>query len=132
MGTYDWQMHFNPDKCFVVRLLHARNIKQFNYTLGKTTLQETDSHSIIPRNMHNHRLKLEQTYTSDNSLSKPHPSIHQTHAISTHAPHQHQNNSLHNPSPTTFRILIFSMGPPHPDPNQSNRNGSKTRSPFLS
>ena len=64
--------------------------------------------------MHNQRLKLEHTYTSDNSLSKPHPGIHQTQ--SPLMPHKHQNNSLHNPSSTTFRILIFSMGPPHPDP----------------
>ena len=100
---------FNPDKCFVMRLTHARNIKQFNCTLGNTTLQETDSHSIIPRNMHNQRLKLEQTYTSYNSLSKPHHSIHQTQPPLML--HKHQNNSLHNPSPTTLRILIFSMGP---------------------
>ena len=40
-------MHFHPDKCFVMRLAHARNIKQLNYTLGKTTLQETDSHSYL-------------------------------------------------------------------------------------
>ena len=61
------------------------------------------------RNMHNQKLNLEQTYTSDNSLSKPHPSIHQT--PSPLMPHKHQNNCLHNPSPTTFRILIISMGP---------------------
>ena len=24
---HDWQMNFNPDKCFVIRLTHARNIK---------------------------------------------------------------------------------------------------------
>ena len=23
---YDWQMHFNPQKCFVMRLTHARHI----------------------------------------------------------------------------------------------------------
>ena len=40
-------MHFNPDKCFVMRLTHARNIKQFNYTIGNTTLQETDRHSYL-------------------------------------------------------------------------------------
>ena len=34
---HDWQRHFNPDKCFVMRLTHARNIK----------LQETDSHSYL-------------------------------------------------------------------------------------
>ena len=44
---HDWQMHFNPDKCFVMRLTFARNIKQFNYTLRNTTLQETDSYSYI-------------------------------------------------------------------------------------
>ena len=44
---HDWQMHFDPDKCFVMRLTHARNITQFNDTLGNTTLQETDSHSYL-------------------------------------------------------------------------------------
>ena len=40
-------MHFNPNKCFVMRLTHARNVKQFNYSLGNTTLQETDSHAYL-------------------------------------------------------------------------------------
>ena len=44
---HDWQIHFNPDKCFVMRLTHARNIKHLNYTLGNTTLQETDGHSYL-------------------------------------------------------------------------------------
>ena len=127
---HDWQMHFNPDKCFVMRLTLTRNIKQFNYTLGNTKLQETDSHSYlgicITKDLNWNKL----TYISDNSLSEPHPSIHQTQ--SPLMPHKHQNNCLHNHSPTTSRILIISMGPPHPDPYQPNRNGPKTRSPFLS
>ena len=49
-------MHFNPDTCFVVRLTHARNVKQFNYTLGNTTLQETDSHSYLNWNKHIHQI----------------------------------------------------------------------------
>ena len=44
---HDWQMHFNSDKCFVMRLTNARNVKQFKYTLGNTTLQETYSHSYL-------------------------------------------------------------------------------------
>ena len=28
---HDWQIHFNPDKCFVMRLTHARNVKQLSY-----------------------------------------------------------------------------------------------------
>lgn len=44
---HDWQMHFNPKKCFVMRLTHARNVKHFNYTLGNATLQETDSHPYL-------------------------------------------------------------------------------------
>ena len=42
-----WQMRFNTSKCFVLRLSHARSTKQFNYTLGGTTLQETASHSYL-------------------------------------------------------------------------------------
>ena len=41
---YDWQMHFNPQKCFVMRLTHDRHLTRFNYTLGDTSLQETDTH----------------------------------------------------------------------------------------
>ena len=33
---YDWQMHFNPQKCFVMRLTHARHLTRFNYILGDT------------------------------------------------------------------------------------------------
>ena len=41
---YDWQMHLNPLKCFVMRLTHARHMARFNYILGDKSLQETDNH----------------------------------------------------------------------------------------
>ena len=44
---YDWQMHFNPQKCFVLRLTHARHLTRFNYILGDTSLQETDNHPYL-------------------------------------------------------------------------------------
>ena len=40
---YDWQMHFNPQIFFVIRLTHARHLTRFNYILGDTSLQETDN-----------------------------------------------------------------------------------------
>ena len=46
---HDWHMHFNPDKCFVMRLTHARDVKQFNYTLGHTTLCTGNRQSRQPR-----------------------------------------------------------------------------------
>lgn len=44
---HDWQMHFNPQKCFVMRLTHARSPKFFNYKLGDSILQQTDSHPYL-------------------------------------------------------------------------------------
>ena len=44
---YDWQMHFNPQKCFVMRLTHARHLTRFNDILGDTSLQETDNHPYL-------------------------------------------------------------------------------------
>ena len=44
---YDWQMHFNPQKCFVMRLTHARHMTRFNYILGDTSFQETDNHPYL-------------------------------------------------------------------------------------
>ena len=41
---YDCQMHFNPQKCFVMRLTHARHPTRFNDILGDESLQETDNH----------------------------------------------------------------------------------------
>ena len=41
------QMIFNTSKCFLLRLSHARSPKQFKYTLGNSTLQETTSHSYL-------------------------------------------------------------------------------------
>ena len=38
---HDWQ------KCFVMRITHARHVRHFNYTLGDSTLQETDSHPYL-------------------------------------------------------------------------------------
>lgn len=44
----DWQMHFNPEKCFVLRLTHKRNPLFFNYKLGKSVLQDlTNNHSYL-------------------------------------------------------------------------------------
>ena len=44
---YDWQMNFNPKKCFVMRLTHARHMTRFNYILGEKSLQETDNHPYL-------------------------------------------------------------------------------------
>ena len=44
---YDSQMHFNPQKCFVMRLTHARHMTRFNYILGGKSLQETDNHPYL-------------------------------------------------------------------------------------
>ena len=44
---YDWQMNFNPKKCFVMRLTHARHMTRFNYILGEKSLPETDNHPYL-------------------------------------------------------------------------------------
>ena len=38
---YDWQMHFNTHKCFVMRLTHTRHITRFNYKLEDKLPQQT-------------------------------------------------------------------------------------------
>ena len=37
----DWQMHFNPQKCSVMRLAHARHLTRLNYVLGDKSLQDS-------------------------------------------------------------------------------------------
>ena len=44
---YDWQMHCNPQKCFVMRLTHARHLTRFNHILGDKSLQDTDNHPHV-------------------------------------------------------------------------------------
>ena len=44
---YDWQMHFNPQQCFAMRLTHARHLTRFNYILGDKSLQKTDNHPYL-------------------------------------------------------------------------------------
>ena len=44
---YDWQMHFNPQKCFVMRLTQARHLTRFNYILGDKSVQEADIHPYL-------------------------------------------------------------------------------------
>ena len=129
---HDWQMHFNPDKCFVMKLTHARNIKQFNNTLGNTTLQETDSHAYLGMcitkdlnwNKHIHQI----TTSANRTLAFIRRNLHSCPInIKTTAytnlvrPLFEYSSSVWDPPP-----------PPHPDPCQPNRNGSKTRSPFFS
>ena len=43
----DWQMHFNPQKCYVMRLTHKRNPVHYDYLLGNSILQETDNHPYL-------------------------------------------------------------------------------------
>ena len=42
-----WQMSFNADKCFVLRIPGSRTPITSEYKLGNATLQETDSHSYL-------------------------------------------------------------------------------------
>ena len=42
-----WQMQFNPQKCFVLRIAGSRSPIVNEYTLGGTVLQETPSHSHL-------------------------------------------------------------------------------------
>ena len=70
---YDSQMHFNPLKCFVMRLTHARHTTRFNYILGDKSLQETDNHPYLgvditkdlTRNKHIHQI----TATANRTLA---------------------------------------------------------------
>ena len=45
----DWQMHFNPQKYYVMRLTHTgkRNPVHYDYLLGNSILQETDNHPYL-------------------------------------------------------------------------------------
>jgi hypothetical protein len=43
----NWQLCFNPAKCFVMRLTHARSPKRFEYKLGENVLSETDCHPYL-------------------------------------------------------------------------------------
>ena len=42
-----WQMAFNAQKCYVMRISHARSPHQFTYTLNNTILQETSNHPYL-------------------------------------------------------------------------------------
>lgn len=40
-------MHFNPKKCFVMKITHSRSPKLYEYTLGQHTLEETSCHAYL-------------------------------------------------------------------------------------
>ena len=43
----DWQLSFNPSKCHIMRLSHARSPKQYNYKLGEANLSEVTGHPYL-------------------------------------------------------------------------------------
>ena len=43
----DWQLKFNPDKCFSMRLTHSRTPKIYSYELGGHILQYTNNHTYL-------------------------------------------------------------------------------------
>ena len=43
----NWQLKFNPDKCYVLKVTHTKTPKQHKYTLGSNILQETTSHTYL-------------------------------------------------------------------------------------
>ena len=51
-----WQMHFNADKCFVLKISHAKTTSLHQYTLGQSVLKELKSHSYLGVNI-SHDLK---------------------------------------------------------------------------
>jgi hypothetical protein len=42
-----WQMKFNPEKCFVLKITHSNNPKTHKYILNNSVLQETESHTYL-------------------------------------------------------------------------------------
>ena len=42
-----WQMKFNPDKCFVLKITHSNQPRTHTYSLNHSILQETDSHTYL-------------------------------------------------------------------------------------
>ena len=42
-----WQMEFNADKCYVIKITHSKNPSTYDYKLGTTSLQETTSHTYL-------------------------------------------------------------------------------------
>jgi hypothetical protein len=44
---HKWQMSFNVNKCFLLRITHKNKPLITNYTLGRSTLKQTSSHSYL-------------------------------------------------------------------------------------
>jgi hypothetical protein len=42
-----WQMHFNADKCFVLKISHSNNATTHQYKLGQSLLKELKSHTYL-------------------------------------------------------------------------------------
>ena len=42
-----WQMKFNPDKCFVLKITHSNQPRTHTYSLNHSIPQETDSHTYL-------------------------------------------------------------------------------------
>jgi hypothetical protein len=42
-----WQMEFNPQKCYVMHITHARSPHQYTYSLNNTILNETTTHTYL-------------------------------------------------------------------------------------
>ena len=43
----NWQMTFNTDKCFTLKVTRSKTPKQHKYRLSNSTLQETSSHTYL-------------------------------------------------------------------------------------
>ena len=43
----DWQLSFNPSKCHIMRLSHAKSVKHYNYKLGEAILSEVTGHPYL-------------------------------------------------------------------------------------
>ena len=43
----DWQLSFNPAKCHVMRLTHAKSPKHYTYKLGESVLSEVTGHPYL-------------------------------------------------------------------------------------
>ena len=80
----DWRIHFNPQKCFVMRLTHARDMTRFNYILADKSLQETDNHPYLGVHIKYEGPHMEQTHPPNYCHSQPYSCIRNLYSCPQH------------------------------------------------
>ena len=106
---HHWQMSFNPDKCYVLRIPSSRSRIIASYKLGNSILQVNQT-ALLPGGRYSKWFKMGHTHKPDNFVCQQNLGFHTEKSWGVH--YGYQKICLYSLSASNPPVLLSSMGSP--------------------